>query len=76
MVISRNGYIERVWRIKYIYNKFNCYLFIRGTEPEMQNYMESEMPYVGSYKALEPSDVSMIEELGIEIYIAPQINVE
>ena len=71
-MVLRNGYQERVWRIKYVYNMFDCYMFIKGTEPEMQDYIESEMPYVGAYRALNPDEEAMIERLEIKVYLAPK----
>ena len=71
-MIERNGYLERIWKVKYNKNMFDFYIFIRGTEPEMQKYLESEMGHVGSYTACISQEERAIDELGIKIYIAPK----
>ncbi len=69
--IERGGYGERVWRVLYKENGFDFVIYVRGTEPEMQAYMESEMGYVGSYYAINDQKEKMVAELGHKIYIAP-----
>lgn len=71
--IERNGYLVRVWSIRYSYRGFQYRILVEGTEPEMYDYMQSEMGYVGSYYALDEQDVRMAKELGMKIYLAPQL---
>lgn len=64
---------ERVWKVEYINNeRFSYSLFIRGTESEMRDYLESEMGYVGRYHALSPFEIKAIEDLQLKIYLAPR----
>ena len=66
-------YVERVWRVTYSINGFEYALYIKGTEPEMQDYMGSEMGFVGGYVAMTDKEVEAIRQLKIKIYIAPQL---
>lgn len=70
--MSHKNY-ERVWKVEYINNeRFSYPLFIRGTEAEMHDYLESEMGYVGRYHALSPLEIKAIEDLQLKIYLAPR----
>lgn len=66
-------YVEQVWHVTYSINGFEYALYIRGTEPEMQDYMESEMGYVGGYSATTKEETSLLKSLNTKIYIAPQL---
>ena len=44
--IERNGEVELVWKVTYMNRYFEQVIFVRGTETEMRNYLESEMGYV------------------------------
>lgn len=70
--IQREGYVEQVWQIQYEDNGFKYKIFVRGTEPEMQAYMESELGFVGRYSACTDSELSAIKTLNLPIYIAPE----
>lgn len=70
--VERDGYLERVWRVRYRYRGFEFIIYVRGTEPEMQAYMESEMGYVGSYYAMNEQEEEMVNRLKHKIYIAPK----
>ena len=72
--IVRKNQIERVWQVRYKENGFEYSLFIRGTEAEMQCYMDSEMEFVGSYYAINDAEIEMVKKLGMKIYIAPQLS--
>ena len=41
-----------VWQVWYENRMFNYFILIQGTEEEMQDYLNSEMGYVGRYRAL------------------------
>lgn len=69
----RRGQNERVWKVSYKKNGFKFTLLVRGTEMEMQDYLESELGYVGSYYALNDEEVEMANKLRMVIYIAPQL---
>lgn len=71
--IQRHGYVEQVWKVTYIKNRFEMVVLIRGTEPEMQAYMESEFGYVGSYHALSKEEANQCKKMGFKTYIAPQL---
>ena len=71
--ITRKGYIEQVWKVTYEQHGFDTVVLIRGTEPEMQDYVESEFGYVGSYYALSKEEAIACKRMGFKIYIAPQI---
>ena len=77
MMITRKyhnyDYVEHVWRVTYKTNGFEFALYIRGTEPEMQDYMESEMGYVGGYVAMTNEEIDFLKRLRTKIYIAPQL---
>ena len=70
--IERDGYLERVWKVKYSSHGFKYCILIRGTEPEMRAYLESEMGFVGGYRALSDREIDYAEALDIPIYIAPK----
>lgn len=70
--IERNGYLERVWQIEYETNWFRFFILVRGTEPEMRNYMEAEMGYVGRYHAMTDHELDCADALGIKVYLAPK----
>ena len=69
----RNEYSVRVWTVSYEINKFLVPILVEGTEPEMQEYMESEMGYVGRYHALTNEEVRQAKMLGLKVYIAPKL---
>ncbi len=71
--IVRNGELEHVWRFKIIVNGFDTYLFVRGTESEVREYIESEYPHSKGYLvAMSDKDLEAIGALGLTIYIAPK----
>lgn len=71
--IVRHGEIEQVWRFRIVVNGFNTYLFVRGTETEAREYVNSEYPHeAGSHVAMSEKELEAIGELGITIYIAPR----
>lgn len=51
---------------------FNYFILIQGTEEEMQDYLNSEMGYVGRYCALPENEVRKARDLGTPIYLAPR----
>lgn len=71
--VQRKGYVEQVWKVTYRNNGFDAVVLVRGTEPEMQEYLESEFGYVGSYYALSKEEARACKKMGFRIYIAPQI---
>lgn len=70
--IERNGYLERVWKVRYSIRGFKYCILVRGTEPEMHDYLESEMGFVGVYRALSDKEIDYAEALDIPVYIAPK----
>jgi len=72
-MILRKGYAERIWEVRYKINGFEYALYIRGTEPEMQDYLDSEMDFVGRYHALSDKEIDMVKALKIPIYLAPNL---
>ena len=73
--IERKGYLEHVWQVEYEHNYFKYKIFVRGTEPEMQDYLESEMGFVGKYSACSEAELDAIQKLKLNIYIAPKTEV-
>ena len=74
--VIRNGEIEHVWKYKIIQHGFNSYLFCRGTETEVREYIESEFPEAGKkswHHALTDNEVDMVKKLGLTVYLAPKI---
>jgi len=71
--IQRNGYIEQVWRVEYQNKFFNQLILVRGTEPEARAYMESEMGFMGRYRACTEKELSAANVLKLPIYIAPKL---
>ena len=71
--IIRNDEIEQVWRVEYEHKLFKQLILVRGTESEMQEYMNSEMGYVGSYRACTDREIDSAKFLRIPIYIAPKL---
>ena len=71
--IMRNNEIEHVWEYKIIVHGFNTYLYCRGTESEVREYIETEYPHEKSWHhAMSDSEVEMLGKLHITVYIAPQ----
>lgn len=44
--------VTDVWQVWYKNRMFNYFILIQGTEEEMEDYLYSEMGYVGRYRAL------------------------
>lgn len=70
--VERNGYLVEVWRVWYVINGFKVFILVKGTEPEMQDYLTSEMGYVGRYSAITEQEESDAIQLGANIYLCPQ----
>lgn len=69
---SRKDY-ERIWKVDYINKeRFEYSIFVRGTESELHDYLNSEMGFVGRYHALSPFEVKSVEDLQLKIYLAPR----
>lgn len=64
--------VTGVWQVWYENRMFNYFILIQGTEEEMQDYLNSEMGYVGRYRALPENEVRKARDLGTPIYLAPQ----
>ena len=72
--IMRNGEIEHIWQYRIIVNGFDTYLYVRGTESEVRDYIESEYPHDKSWHhALTEKEVEMIGKLCLTVYIAPKL---
>lgn len=72
-LVQRKGYVEQIWRIEYQNKFFKQLILVRGTEPEMRDYMESEMGFLGKYSACTEKEISAANELKLPIYIAPKL---
>ena len=72
--VVRRNQIEHIWKVSYIKNGFKFPIFVRGTEDEMRDYLESEMGYVGSYHALTEKEEGAVYELQLTVYLAPRVN--
>lgn len=71
--IIRHGYIEHVWRYRFEINGFETFVLIRGTEPEMRDYI-NEIPYDNGYiTALRDDEIKAAKTMGMKIYCAPEI---
>lgn len=66
--------VTGVWQVWYENRMFNYFILIQGTEEEMEDYLYSEMGYVGRYRALPENEVRKARDLGTPIYRAPKIN--
>lgn len=74
--IMRNGELEHVWEYRILKHGFNTYLYCRGTESEVREYIEHEYPdaaVASWHHALSDEEVEMLGKLHITIYIAPQL---
>lgn len=72
--IMRRGEIEHVWEYRITDHGFNAYLYCRGTESEVREYIEKEYPHEHSWHhALTDAEVEMLGKLHITVYIAPEI---
>lgn len=76
-VAVRQGLMERVWELNGVMmvNGFemNATLYIRGTENEMREYMESDNPFKFGYHC-HAVDFNKAKKITNKIYIAPQID--
>lgn len=71
--IIRNGEIEHVWEYQIMDHGFSAYLYCRGTESEVREYIESEYPHEKSkHHALSPEQVELLGCLRIKIFVAPR----
>ena len=73
--VIRNNEIEHVWEYRIINHGFNVYLYCRGTEREVREYIESEYPEAERkswHHALTDEEVNLVKKLGLTIYIAPK----
>ena len=71
-MIVRNNQVEHIWQVQYEKSRFQYYIYIKGTEDEMREYMESEMGFVGRYSALSEKEKEALHTLRAKVYIAPQ----
>lgn len=76
-VAVRQGLMERVWELNGLtmVNGFevNVTLYVRGTENEMREYMESDNPFEFGYH-YSAVDFNKAKKITNKIYIAPQID--
>ena len=70
-IYARKGYPVQTWKVTYHNKGFDTVILVKGTEPEMQDYMESEFGYVGSYYALSKEEAVACKKMGFQIYLAP-----
>ena len=73
--IMRNGELEHVWEYRIVKNGFNVYLYCRGTESEVRDYIETEYPDAAAkswHHAMSEAEVEMLGKLHITVYIAPK----
>ena len=73
--IMRNGELERVWEYKIVQHGFNSFVYCRGTESEVIEYIEGEYPEAAIkswHHSMSEEEVEMLGKLHITIYIAPQ----
>ena len=59
-----------IWKVTYKNNGFDFPLFVRGSENEVREYMESEFGYMGRYTMLTDEEVDCVYALRLTIYIA------
>lgn len=74
--IMRRGELEHVWEYRIINHGFSAYLYCRGTESEVREYIENEYPEAGKeswHHAMTEAEVEMLGKLHIKIYCAPEI---
>lgn len=64
--------VTGVWQVWYENRMFNYFILIQSTEEEMQDYLNSEIGYVGRYGALLENEVRKARDLGTPIYLAPR----
>lgn len=72
-IYAKNGYPVQTWKVTYQINKFDMVVLVKGTEPELHRYLESEMGYVGSYYALSKEEAHQARGMGIKVYLAPEL---
>lgn len=74
--VMRHNELEHVWELRIVTHGFNHYLYVRGTDSEVREYIASEFPEAhehGYRHALSESEVEMLGRLHITVYIAPEI---
>lgn len=71
---------SRVWQIWYSINGFKFCILVEGTENEMRDYVSSELSMRGitggGYHGISDSEVKCAKEIGLPIYLAPEIHDE
>ena len=68
--VERNGHLVETWIVWYTIKGFEMPVIVKGTEPEVREYMESEFGYMGRYHALTKKEESELVKIGFDIYIA------
>lgn len=72
--IQRNGELEHVWKFRISAHGFDTYVFVRGTETEAREYINSEYPHdKGGHIACGDKELEAIAALGLTVYIAPRL---
>ena len=72
-LIQRHGEIEQIYKIEYSNNGFKYCIFVRGTESEMREYLNSEIGHVGKYHACSKNELHAANQLHLPVYIAPKL---
>ena len=60
----------RWWLVHVTMKGFDCPIFIKGTEEEMQAYTESEFGYVPAYSGATDKEVEAGVQLRMKFYLA------
>ena len=64
---------SRLWRVNISVNNFETCIFFEGTEPEVVDYVNSELgDYATSYTGAASYEITKAKELGMKIYMAPK----
>ena len=62
--------MKETWKVNYHFNGFEAPIAINATESELIKYMESELGFTYSYKAMTDKEISNWKACHLKIYMA------
>ena len=76
MTVTTNVNSERrTWMVRLDINGFRTFIMVYGTEREIMEYIESEIPsqYIRSYSGMSNQEVETAKKLKMAVYLAPEL---
>ena len=61
---------KRYWLIQLMTNGFESMMLLYGTEEELRNYLDSELPNGYRYHGVTDEEVETLKKFGMKAYLA------